>query len=117
MSHIQPETHLPTLTKIRIYTALLTQVGTEAPTAIVLQNTTGRTITWTRTDVGEYAGTLSTDTDQLKTTVMINGGLLNGWSFAARMELPNKIHVTTGMGAVRNDELLYRTTIEIKIYS
>ena len=35
-----------------VYTALLTQAGTAAPVATVLQNTTGGTITWTRTGTG-----------------------------------------------------------------
>lgn len=42
-----------------VYTALLTQSGTSAPTATVLENTTGRTITWSRTGTGQYRGTIS----------------------------------------------------------
>lgn len=42
----------------KIYRALLTQVGTAAPTAVVLENTVG-TIIWTRVANGSYRGTLS----------------------------------------------------------
>lgn len=37
-----------------VYTALLTQSGTAAPTATVLENTTGATLTYTRSGDGEY---------------------------------------------------------------
>jgi hypothetical protein len=37
--------------------ALLTQSGTDAPTAVVLENTTGQQFTWTYSGVGEYVAT------------------------------------------------------------
>lgn len=40
----------------KVYTALLTQSGTDAPVATVLQNTIGDTIIWSRSDVGFYTG-------------------------------------------------------------
>jgi hypothetical protein len=42
-----------------VYTALLSQTGTNAPVATVLENTLGTTIVWTRDDVGEYIGTFT----------------------------------------------------------
>lgn len=41
----------------RNYTALLTQTGTSAPVATVLQNNLGQDIVWTYTGVGTYTGT------------------------------------------------------------
>lgn len=41
------------------YVALLTQSGTDAPVATVLENTLGGTVVWTRNDVGDYTGTLA----------------------------------------------------------
>ena len=43
-----------------VYTALLTQAGTAAPVATILQNTTGGTFTWTRQSAGNYTVTAST---------------------------------------------------------
>lgn len=43
----------------KVYTALLTQSGTDAPTAIVLENTLGGAIVWTRSSDGVYVGTLA----------------------------------------------------------
>ena len=42
-----------------VYTALLTQSGTDAPVATVLENTLGGTVFWTRTQAGVYKGTLA----------------------------------------------------------
>lgn len=41
------------------YVALLTQSGTDAPVATVLENSLGGTVVWTRNDVGVYIGTLA----------------------------------------------------------
>lgn len=41
------------------YVALLTQSGTDAPVATVLENTLGGTVVWTRNSLGQYFGTLS----------------------------------------------------------
>ena len=43
----------------KVYSALLTQSGTDAPTAIVLENTLGGEIVWSRDSIGEYYGTLN----------------------------------------------------------
>ena len=42
----------------RVYRALLTQTGTNAPVATVLENTLGGTVVWTRDSTGIYIGTL-----------------------------------------------------------
>lgn len=41
------------------YVARLTQTGTAAPAATIVANGLGKTITWTRTSVGVYTGTVS----------------------------------------------------------
>lgn len=43
----------------KVYTALLTQSGTDAPTATVLENNLGGTVVWARSDIGEYTATLT----------------------------------------------------------
>jgi len=46
----------------KVYTALLSQSGELAPTAIVLENTLGLSITWIRNSAGDYSGTTTTPT-------------------------------------------------------
>jgi hypothetical protein len=43
----------------KVYRALLTQTGTDAPVATVLENTLGASVVWTRDDVGAYRATLA----------------------------------------------------------
>ena len=58
-----------------VYTALLTQAGTAAPVATVLQNTTGGTITWTRNSIGRYLATISGATYTAnKTAILLTSG-------------------------------------------
>lgn len=42
----------------KVYTALLTQTGENAPVATVLENTLGGTLVWTRISAGAYKATL-----------------------------------------------------------
>ncbi len=55
------------------YVALLTQTGTNAPTATVLDNTLGGTLVWSYDGVGTYIGTLTGAFTLDKTSVMISG--------------------------------------------
>ena len=56
----------------KMYTALLSQSGTDAPVATVLQNTLGGTVVWTYFDFGVYQGTLSSAFPASKTHVLFN---------------------------------------------
>lgn len=38
----------------KVYTALVSQSDTDAPTSIILENTFGQTPTWSRADAGQY---------------------------------------------------------------
>jgi len=58
-----------------VYTALLTQSGSLAPVATILQNTTGRTFVWTRSSAANYTVTASTALFTVnKTIVFVNYG-------------------------------------------
>ena len=58
-----------------VYVALLTQAGTAAPVATVLQNTTGGTIVWTRNSTGRYLATISGATYTTdKTAILLTSG-------------------------------------------
>ncbi len=63
--------------KYKVYTAILNQVGTAAPVAIVLENTLGFPITFSRSGVGEYfiAATPPSAFTTNKTFVMLGGSI------------------------------------------
>lgn len=47
------------INRVKVYRALLTQSGTSAPTATVLENSLGGTVVWARTGTGAYTATLT----------------------------------------------------------
>jgi len=61
----------------KVYTALLTQTGQDAPVAIVLENTIG-TIVWTRNSAGSYTGTLNNSFPENKTFITYTHDGING---------------------------------------
>ncbi len=59
-------------TGVKVYRALLTQSGTDAPVATVLENTLGGTVVWTWNSAGSYVGTLAGAFPFGNTVVQIN---------------------------------------------
>lgn len=108
------------------YTALLTQTGTNAPVATILENTTGNTIVWTRTNTGMYKGTWGSaiaDVNKLyfapafgqlkNQTVVINIYSANTTLFQLSTQDTQGGALSTGVLA---DGALLRTGVEIRIY-
>ena len=99
-----------------VYAALLTQTGTAAPVATILQNTTGGTYTWTRTSSGTYTITASSNVfTNNKTLVFMNLGEYAGggiprsvWTRTSNTE----ITINTG-----NDGRITNGSFEIRIYA
>lgn len=104
----------------KVYVALLTQTGTDAPTAIVLENTLGGTVVWTRNGTGYYKGTLSNAFPSTKSTVIISNGWQNSTDvIKAGINFPNEIVVSTYLSNTLTDGLLNNSTtsIEIRVYN
>jgi hypothetical protein len=57
----------------KVYTALLSQSGTNAPVAVVLENTLGFTPVWSRTGIGTYHLTYAGGFTANKTWVNVQG--------------------------------------------
>lgn len=108
----------------KVYTALLTQTGTTAPVATVLENTLGGTLVWSRNDAGDYLGTL-------------NGAFLNEnefFTFNNLLSLQNSVSVYWNnsdsfvintfywngvLPAVYSpqDDILFNYALEIRVYN
>ena len=103
-----------------VYTALITQTGTDAPVATVLQNTTGGTIVWTRNSTGRYVATISGATYTTdKTTVLVTSGGNNDNILRPRITATTAIdwyNIDSSDNAV-SDTIAETTTVEIRIYS
>lgn len=110
----------------KVYTAFLTQTGTDAPVATVLTNTLGGTIVWTYDGVGNYSGTLSNAFTKNKTVIFVgspgsNTGVINASNdFIASQSI---LYLTTATNPNNNtgvnftDAILYYTSIEIRVYN
>jgi hypothetical protein len=98
-----------------VYTALITQTGTAAPVATVLQNTTGGTFTYARTSGGDYTVTASSSLFTAdKTIVFLNGGSSeNNHDVAWRRVSDTVINLNTH----NSDGKFTSGSLEIRIYS
>jgi len=61
----------------RIYRALITQSGTNAPTAVVLENTFGATLTFSYNVVGQYRVNLAGAFTVNQTAITLDQSLMN----------------------------------------
>ena len=99
---------LPMAAGIRPYkviSGLISQVATDDPTAIILENNTGATPTFTRLDVGVYAITATGLFEEDKTWCIISESDAN-----IERNSDNQVRI---FGA---DDLLLNTSFEIRIY-
>lgn len=102
----------------KVYSALITQSGTAAPTVTVLENAIGA-IVWTRTSTGEYAGTLAGAFTASKTFVSLTlnyaGTSVTGYSVS-----PNNNYVsiqTLNSANTAVDSKLVSASLEIRVYN
>jgi len=103
-------------TKNSNYTILLNQAATADPIATILNNTTIHTITWTRLDVGDYAGAVTPDLDTTKSWIITNTGLIPGHQVHIRIQDPGTISVTTAVNGSPTDGLLTNISAKLEIY-
>ena len=98
------------------YIANLTQVGTAAPTALVLANNLGE-IRWFRTAQGEYLGAPLNPFDFQTTYVMVNQ-IEHDYLTSAYINTDGNIVVVTcrNSGHHHDDDILNNTTLEIRTY-
>lgn len=104
---------------VGVYRALLTQEGTSAPVATVLQNTTGEEVVWTRQQAGKYQATLNSNSRVTNTTAQISmtSGLSNT-PISIWLEADGDVRINTFAGGnTLSDEMLWQTTVEILIYN
>ena len=102
----------------KVYTALLTQSGTDAPIATVLENTLGGDIVWSRNSVGNYTATLLGAFIDNKTTIQIIAN--RGKGHTATSSVNDVDSVFLGMANAVNslaDDILENTPIEIRVYN
>ncbi|MGB4897977.1 MAG: hypothetical protein WBP57_06055, partial [Ignavibacteria bacterium] len=99
----------------KVYTALLSQTGTNAPTATVLENTLGGTVVWSRTGVGIYNATLSGAFTTNKTIIFISQPVYN-WYETISLLNTSVLNSNTRKAGTLSDDVFSNTSIEIRVY-
>jgi hypothetical protein len=103
----------------KVYTALLTQTGTDTPVATVLENTLGGEPVWVRNDVGEYTATLNNAFNNFfvsSLNIDYNLTLNESVCWAGLIDTSNiyLVVVARGDGSLTDNWGIY---IEIKVYN
>lgn len=101
----------------KVYTALMTQGGTNPPVATVLENTLGGNITWSYNDVGFYSATLTGAFLLNKTTSTIS--VTNGDTSLCIVRVnDNQVDLTSrDFSNVPGNGIINNCTLEIRVYN
>ena len=104
----------------KVYTALLSQEGTDAPVATILENTLGE-IVWSREIKGIYTGTLLNTFIEDKTHLILTN---NTYTFAGYpsynsfvVKDTDSVRIVTTESPENIDVNLYNIPIEIRVYN
>lgn len=100
----------------KIYSALITQTGTNAPTVVILEPNTIGNIVWTYVGIGQYKGTLAGAFQAQKTAFLFAPGQGNKINTAISLVPPNSFNISVYVADVLADNYLYETLIEIRVY-
>ena len=106
----------------RLYIAKLSQSGTNAPVATVLENTLGETVTWSYDAGGSYSASIPSGFTYAKTSVQFTSGYQNNPSakFFCYPYTDDVIYIECRTGtevSVPADDELDFATIEIRVYN
>ena len=100
-----------------VYTALITQTGTSAPTATVLKNTLGGTVVWSYNGVGDYTATLSGVFTANKTTVTaLSNNISTAKEASGVWDTTSTIDVYTTDAWDSANDVLNISFFEIRVY-
>jgi len=107
----------------KVYTALLTQSGEDAPVATIMENTLGELV-WTRTSDGIYGAIFSEIFPINKSIGFITIGLGVGAFYSITVGEPYQssnialvVSYNSPLMNTPQDNLLYSTPIEIRVYN
>ena len=103
-------TYLDNKVPYKVYTALLTQSGTDAPVATILENTIGN-IGFNYSDVGNYFVN-SNNLFTIDKTYILFGGVYGGENW---INIYGNSSVIELIGS--NNDVLVNTPIEIRVYN
>ena len=106
----------------KVYTALLTQTGTNDPVATVLDNTLGGTVVWSRLGIGSFRATLA-GAFTLNKTIFYSDSR-SGYTFWTGIIQASKdftadtieFYTLDSVTGFNTDERLRNSFVEIRVY-
>jgi hypothetical protein len=100
-----------------VYTALVSQSGTSAPTATVLENTLDGTVVWSRDSTGSYRATLAgVFTGNTVIFCTVTPGRIGKFITAIRNVPDYCIFQTAGNSGTVEDTVFANTSVKIEVY-
>ena len=101
----------------KVWRGLITQTGTDEPTAIVLENTLSGDLTWSYNTVGSYGATLVGEFTEDKTFIL-TGNVGNDTVVSCNRFSDDVVALKTYdvSSSALTDVRLLNTSIEIKVY-
>lgn len=110
------------VTTYALYNALISQVGTGAPSPTVLQNGLAAAIVWTRTSAGVYVGTLANAFLSVKTMLLSGQPATPGnlvalaWTDESHLALKTYVLNAGTVAYDASDDVLIRCPVSILVY-
>lgn len=101
----------------KVYTALITQILTDAPTAIVLENTLGGTVTFSYTSVGTYVATLTGAFVLNKTWCSITSTAGADVIVTAGRTSDNTVSIKSFLSGTLSNTVMSPACLEIRVYN
>lgn len=104
----------------KVYTAILSQSGTNAPVPTVFENTLGGTVVWTRSGVGAYLATLMGSFDISKTVFMsANNAYASATPvyYQASCLNADQCRIIAVLGTTPTDSIIGGLLFEIRVYN
>jgi hypothetical protein len=106
----------------KVYTALLTQSGTNAPVATVLENTLGGDIVWSYDSIGTYSIFSAVFTENTfvilgNRTEEVSANTKQGYNPSINQVLLYTFYLGESGTVDYNDNIFLNTSIEIRVYN
>lgn len=111
-------TDTPPARPYKVYTALVTQTGTSAPVATVIENTLGVTVTFSYTSAGLYHATFSGTSAGTKFVPIVSNNAIasSGQLVAVVNTANNSFDLSSKISGTGTDSLISTMTLEYRIY-
>ena len=104
-------------TSYKVYTALLSQSGTNAPVATILENTLGGTVVLSYSGVGSYVATLTGVFILNKTWCSITSTASANVTLTSGRSSNNTVNINSFISGTLSDTIMSPACLEIRVYN